>query len=395
MRVSKLDINSIISSDKIELLNTDQITLNELCRMIDGMSRSQVIRNLSKMVRAGLAPQGLLRFAMIQHYYDRYTAVFVVGDSVVQMAPAKARITASEEKLREVGYNLDADEPTGEQIWREQARVFERTFAKTSKQRLATLKNPNGTGAFIMAHFTDVHLDDNGCALSLLEEDINASHRIGAITMHGGDALNAWPHGGKLAKKNADQHCTLSDSLKLLEHYINILQPKLWVDGNHEEMLPVLDELIIRALPRSVARDYWTIRFNVETPGGRTVKGAMSHKFSKGNSYFHALQGQIREAMEGEAVDVRFDGHMHRAGVMQHYLPERDQTTLMIASSGYKLYDKFAARISQGGKHARIAGRAHWIVSDPQLEFGPNCTAFICPDQAEAYAEGLQNLRAA
>lgn len=400
MRFSKLNNKSIISSDKIELLETDKITLNELCRSIEGISRAQVVRNIGKMVRAGMAPKGLLRFAMIKHYHDLYTNVRVddatVGDIVLASVAAKAAQTEkSEEQLRNVGYDLNKPEPTGADLWRSQAAVFERKLAKTAAHRKAVLKNPNGQGAFTLAHFTDVHLNDDATALNLLEADISASHRIGAITMHGGDALNAWPTAGKLAKKWAEQACTMPDALKILEHYINILRPDLWVDGNHEEMTAILDQFILRALPKTTARDYWTIRFDVETPGAQTLRGAMSHKFQKGSSWFHGLHGHLREMLEGEDLDLYVDGHYHRAATMHHHMHERGHSALLVASSGYKLVDTFAARISRGGKHPVTAGRAHWIVCDPQTVTGQLCTAFVCPDQAEACCEGLQNLRAA
>lgn len=67
-----------------------------------------------------------------------------------------------------------------------------------------------------------------------------------------------------------------------------------------------------------------------------------------------------------------------------------------VSSAGYKVVDKYAARISRGGTHPKIKGRAHWIVCDPMAdEDAQVCVPFDCPRQAEAMLNGLQNLRAA
>ena len=64
------------------------------------------------------------------------------------------------------------------------------------------------------------------------------SHDLDAVMCHGGDLLNNWPLAGRLAKKWADQECTMPDALLRAQYYINIFQPDAWVDGNHEEMNP-------------------------------------------------------------------------------------------------------------------------------------------------------------
>ena len=124
------------------------------------------------------------------------------------------------------------------------------------------------------------------------------------------------------------------------------------------------------------------------------MRAILSHKFQKGSSWFHKLHGAIREMLEGEEADLLMDGHVHSDGVLDHTLPERGHAALAVASAGYKITDKFAARISRGGKIPRLRGRAHWIVCDPMAEADASlCAAFKSPRQAEAYLSGLQNLR--
>lgn len=296
------------------------------------------------------------------------------------------------ERLEDCAYDLDATERTPEEAWAAHADTFERTFSKTARNRWQTIKRPKGP--FCLFHSTDEHLDDNATPLRLIEQDIAAAHELGAIRCHGGDALNNWPLAGRLAKKWADQECTMPDALLRLQHFISILKPDVWIDGNHEEMNPYLDHLITEYLPDGVIRDYWSVSFQIETPGGRTARVIMAHKFLKGSSWFHKCHGAIREMLEGEECDLLLDGHLHSDGVLDHTLPERGHSSLCVASAGYKILDSFAARISRGGKVPKIRGRAHWIVCDPQAEPSASLfTAFKCPKQAEAYMGGLQNLK--
>lgn len=291
------------------------------------------------------------------------------------------------------GYNLDGPERTPEEAWNAHVSTFERTYTETSKKRWQRIKRPKGP--FCIFHTTDEHLDDNGTPLRVIEQDIKAARDMNAVMVHGGDALNNWPMAGKLAKKWADQECTMPDALLRLQHFIEILQPDVWIDGNHEEMNPYLAQLIDSYLPDGIIRDYWTAQFVVETPGGRDCRAVVSHKFQKGSSWFHKAHGHIREMLEGEPCDLLMDGHVHSDGVLDHSIPERSHSALCVASAGYKMFDRFATRISRGGKVPKMRGRCHFIIGDPQAEPDESmCTAFKSARQAEAFMGGLQNLRA-
>lgn len=300
---------------------------------------------------------------------------------------------AGGERLEDCAYDLEAPERTPAEAWAAHADTFERTFSKTSRNRWQTISRPKGP--FCIFHTTDEHLDDNATPLRLIEQDIREAHNLGSIMCHGGDALNNWPLAGRLAKKWADQECTMPDALLRLQHFISILKPDVWIDGNHEEMNPYLDHLIAEYLPEGVIRDYWSVSFKVETPEGRTARVIMAHKFLKGSSWFHKCHGAIREMLEGEECDLLLDGHLHSDGVLDHTLPERGHSALCVASAGYKIMDSFAARISRGGKIPKVRGRAHWLVCDPQAEPDESLfSAFKSAKQAESYLSGLQNLKA-
>jgi hypothetical protein len=293
--------------------------------------------------------------------------------------------------LQEAGYDLSYAEKTPEQAWREHASAFERKVGKQLSKADQVIERK---GPFVIYHSTDQHIDDDASALSVLAQDIEASHGMGAIMCHGGDLLNNWPLAGKLAKQWAEQSCTLPDALLRAQHFISMFRPDVWVDGNHEEFNPYLVQLFEQWLPANVLRDYWRCDFTVKVPGGRDCRVALSHKFQKGSSWFHQMHGHLREMLQSEERHLYMDGHFHSDGVMHHSLPERGHSALLVASAGYKMVDKWASRISRGGKVPKVYGRAHWIVVDPYSE-ADMCHAFKCPEQAEVYFNGLQNLRAA
>ncbi len=296
-------------------------------------------------------------------------------------------------KLEEVGYKIEAKDRTPAEAWAAHVGVAERTIGKALGNRWRTIKRPRG--AFVVFHSTDEHLDDNATPLRLIEADIGAAHAMGAVMCHGGDLLNNWPMAGRLAKEWATQSCTLDDSLLRAQHFIDIFKPEVWTHGNHEEMNPYLSSMLQGWLPEGCIYEHWTATFVVET-GDRPVSCVLSHKFQKGSSWFHPHHGVLREALEGEEADLYMEGHLHISGTMQRTLPERGVSMTAVSSAGYKVVDKYAARISRGGTMPKIKGRAHWIVCDPMAdEDAQVCVPFDCPRQAEAMLNGLQNLRAA
>lgn len=291
-------------------------------------------------------------------------------------------------------YNLDQSSRTAKEAWDSHAATFERVASDTIKKQWRTIHRPKGP--FVIFHSTDEHVDDDKTPLRLIERDVKAAQDLDAIMCHGGDLLNNWPLAGRLAKQWAEQQCTLPDALLRAEYFLEMFKPDVATHGNHEEMNPYLATMLEGWFPQDCITDYWSVNFRVETPGGRPLRAVMSHKFQKGSSWFHKAHGHIREMLEGEEADLLMDGHVHSDGVLDHTLPERQHAALCVASAGYKVLDKYAARISRGGKMPKIRGRSHYIVCDPMAEFDENfCTAFKSARQAEAMLNGLQNLRAA
>jgi hypothetical protein len=302
------------------------------------------------------------------------------------------------DKLADLGYEIGGQELTAQDAWDSHVDAFERSLTQATREHWSIIQRPQGP--YVVAHFTDPHVDDNGTPLKLIESDIKASHEMNATMCHGGDLLNNWPLAGKLAKQWAKQECTLPAAILRAQHYINLMQPDVWVDGNHEEMNggPYLERLFgewLDAVNPKVIRDYWTARFIVKPKDGREVRFTLSHKFQKGRSWFHPHHGVIREAMEGEESDVYMEGHLHISGIIYHTMPERQRNVIGVASAGYKMLDSYAAGISRGGVIPKFKGRCHWIVCDDQA--GDNewpGKVFDSARQAEAYLNGLQNLRA-
>lgn len=298
----------------------------------------------------------------------------------------------AEETLTVAGYDLTRPEMSPREAWDAHTETFERTVAQTLSRQWRPILRPRGP--VVIFHGTDEHVDDNASALKLIEQDVTAAHRMNAVMVHTGDLLNNWPLAGKLAKQWAEQKCTMPEALLRAQHFISMFRPDVWTHGNHEEMNPYLASMLEGWLPPACLTDYWTVNFVVQTPGGRDIRVIGSHKFQKGSSYFHPHHGVLREMMEGAEADVYLEGHIHVSGILYRTMPERGMSTLAVSSAGYKVTDKYAARISRGGKIPKLKGRAHWIVCDPQADEDEfPCTAWDSARQAEMHLGALQNLR--
>lgn len=294
--------------------------------------------------------------------------------------------------LARAGYQLASADLTPAEAWEAGRGVFERTAGQMMAKQWRIIRRDAGPG--VIFHQTDVHVDDDGVPLDLIEADIAAARDMNAVMCHGGDLLNNWPMAGKLAKKWAEQACTRPAALLRAQHYLDLFKPDALVWGNHEEMNPYLTDLLDTYLPRGCITDHWSVNFVVKPKRGREVRCILSHKFQKGQSWFHRMHGHLREMLEGQEADLFLDGHLHCAGSIDHDLPERGISAVGVASGGYKLVDSFARRISKGGNSLKLRGRAHWIVYDTDAEDDEAlCVAFKSPRQAEACLNGLQNLR--
>jgi hypothetical protein len=341
------------------------------------------------MTAKGIKPEAYQK-AFDQHGSYR-GAARALGVDHKTVREAMQRADQRKAELERAGYNLSNHQRSGQQAWDIHVAAFER---KVGKSIAATDQIINRSGPFVIFHATDEHIDDDASALNVLADDITISHGMDAIMAHGGDLLNNWPMAGKLAKQWAEQSCTLPDALLRAQHFIEIFKPDVWVDGNHEEMNPYLMSMFDGWLPKKTLRDYWRCNFTVCVKAGRDTRVALSHKFQKGQSWFHGMHGHIREMLQTEERDLYLDGHFHQSAVMYHSLPERGHSALLVASSGYKVVDKWATRISRGGKLPYLPGRAHWVVVDPFADIGQQSAhAFECPRMAEVFLNGLQNLR--
>lgn len=306
-------------------------------------------------------------------------------------AAARGGIGRAVERLATYGYE-PAEELSPAEAWAAGKGAFERALGKAVKRSTYVIKRP--AGPFAVFHCTDEHVDDDKAALAVLEKDIEAAHEMNAVMVHGGDLLNNWPLAGKLAAQWAHQECTMPHALLRARHFIEIFQPDVWVDGNHDKMNPYLSQLYDEWLPKKalrgseVARGEWAQDFTVRA-GSEEMHFRVSHKFQKGSSWFHKTHGHIREMLESEPVDVLMDGHVHSYGAHVVHVPERNLTTLCVASGGYKVMDQYAERISRGGVIPKLMGRCNFIICDPAPD-GLRAVAFPEARQARAYLRGLQ-----
>ncbi|WP_330448476.1 hypothetical protein FLP41_15245 [Paracoccus marcusii] len=178
-----------LSDQHIELLAAGQISMSRIISTT-GISRREVFKAIAQGVLDGRLPASFLTYSVVREYHDKMA-------SSVQSTPISSPV------LTAAGYDLDAPAKTPEEAWSEGKSAFEQKIRRSRNHKIVREDN----SPFVIAHFTDTHLDDDGAALSVIEADIRASHEMGALMFHGGDALNNWPTGAgsppNMANRNA------------------------------------------------------------------------------------------------------------------------------------------------------------------------------------------------
>lgn len=158
---------------------------------------------------------------------------------------------------------------------------------------------------------------------------------------------------GFLERERRKDVISHSDSWRLLEHYIEILAPKLIVaiSGNHMDWTTsaggydVTKRLFVEKGLGAVY-DPDQVRVRLKSPNGATFTHLARHKY-RGNSRFnsvHAITVHILERWEGE--DVVWGGHIHVAGhvSMEKKWQGEGRVVHGVQLGAYKVHDNYAKR---------------------------------------------------
>lgn len=240
--------------------------------------------------------------------------------------------------------------------------------SKAHREHFAAEKNRrlkiDTSEPFAITWFTDVHLGDNGADYDTLLEHC----RLTAETPHAfgvfmGDASNAWPTTGKLAKQWAEQETSKQQERQLVEWFLKEsgVPWLFWALGNHD--LWGDGETILRQMNADmVPMAAWGAKVTLEMANGRECRMDLAHDH-KGHSMWNPLHAETKTAQMGWPADFVFSGHRHNAALHFEEYASRGQSTWLMRARGYKSADSYAFGL---GLTEQQEGHAGVTVIDPR-----------------------------
>lgn len=231
----------------------------------------------------------------------------------------------------------------------------------------------------------DPHIDDDGCDIISLENDLNViSKTDGMYAGHLGDLTNNWV--GRLARLYANQSTTAEQGVKLTEWMLNKAPNLFVIGGNHDlwnDGMRVID-FIMRQHNSVVQANGARIALNFKN--GKQIRINAKHTFT-GHSQFNPNHGHRKETLWGYRDHILVCGHKHVDGVGA--IPSNEGLVhWMFQVSGYKVIDDYA---KEHGFHEQRMGAAVTLILNPNAK----CEAEIVKPfwDTEAAADYLNYLR--
>lgn len=244
-----------------------------------------------------------------------------------------------------------ADEPIEELLAR--AISHNERYSAYKQDKSCIDINIKVEGPFGVVGIPDHHLNSVGTLLRRAFEDAQAVANHPALFCIGiGDWLDNFII-GKLERERRKDIMSHSDTWRLLEHYLEILGPKLVaaISGNHIDWstsLGGVDVMKKHFNDQGLGPIYDPdqVRVRLKSPSGASFTHIARHKY-RGNSRFnsvHAITVWILENWQGE--DVVWGGHIHQAGHTQ--LEKRwmgdSRVVHGVQLGSYKVHDDYAVR---------------------------------------------------
>lgn len=210
----------------------------------------------------------------------------------------------------------------------------------------------------------DPHVDDPGCDLGALQDDINVIQQTeGMYAACVGDLQNGWV-GARLSQMWAKQETTASQAWQLVEWLINSLSGK-WmalVHGNHDHWAGHGNPLkwIQKQAGVKVAGDH-SVRLELRFPNGQKVRIAARHDWP-GQSMWNPTHGQLRAAHLTHHDHIIVSGHRHTGGYQMMRIPATGMIAHLLQLGSYKIHDSYADQLGL-----------------PSRNISPSCTVIIDP----------------
>lgn len=268
----------------------------------------------------------------------------------------------------------DPDRPVDE-LLDYMLRRFDRVHAAETAKSLVRVPI-HDSGPVGIAFIGDPHLDNQGCHLRKLMDDINTIKATpGMMAGSIGDYRDNWV--GRLSKLYAQTDVTESEGRKLVEWFFTQIPWLFLIAGNHDlwncEGGNVLDYITrIGQVPGRFEK--YDLRMKLEHPNGRTFTIHARHDFP-GGSQFNPAHGLVKETLWNYRDHILVCGDRHHSGYAPVWHNDPDPRLCHAIRVGtYKWHDTYAQE--KGFKWSNYAPSAA-VVIDPDDEDPVSCISYF------------------
>jgi hypothetical protein len=239
------------------------------------------------------------------------------------------------DKIVSVAPAPDPNEPLAELIARKRLGLArQQAHEKWANLIDVQVNDPGPIGVLLVG---DPHVDDDGCDIGRLEDDLSTVGRTkGMYAGHIGDLTNNWV--GRLARLYAHQSTTFSDGLRLTAWMLGLAPNLFVVNGNHDLWNQGGD--LLRFIVSAGAHQSHGARLALRWPNGKEVRLHARHDFP-GKSQFSDTHGMKREILFGHRDHILVAGHTHVDEARIEPSLEGD-VHWFFRVSGYKVIDEYA-----------------------------------------------------
>lgn len=187
--------------------------------------------------------------------------------------------------------------------------------------------------------FGDPHLDDNGCDWPVLRRHVELVQENDAVYGCGlGDYQNNWI--GRLSRLYAHQDTSHDTAWRLVEWFIQNINPLILVGGNHDMWTGAGDPLKWMTDAHSINED-WEAKVKIDFPNKRFCKIFAAHDMP-GHSQWNPLHGQKKMAMFQSNAHLYIAGHKHNWELAQMEQVQEGHCSWLARARGYKVMDEYA-----------------------------------------------------
>lgn len=278
------------------------------------------------------------------------------------------------------------DLPDGLEVLKHHRKANTEYIDKTRKGRIRVF--PVRKEPFAIAFFGDPHMDNKGCNLDKLMEDVELVKASGMRAVQMGDILDNFHATGKLASKQASNRMSIAEGLASARWLVRDsgVNWDAHVLGNHDSWLGPHGEHLIREWAKGCKVFNWMGQL-VYNWGDGSFKVLAAHDFS-GSSVYNPLHANFKRALQDGESDLHVSAHKHNAAKADMPNGHRDKHYWHMRVKGYKDEDDYACR---GGYELQREGHSGVAVIDPNADTKAGiCTTFLDISEGAEYYTALK-----